>query len=153
MLDHHILLAILVRRGADSPENWGPSGLLGSFSDLTKFRGFPSRALNYGFGVFLRLLAPISVPCFRSCWLRVFKMVRRSAFCSWRRGGTRGGRGRRGGTLGGRGRRGGTRGGRGRRGGTRGSRGRRGGVSAAAPKAPPLLLKLALVSFFYTSLW
>ena len=67
MLDHPILSPILVRRGADSSHNWGPSGLLGSFSDLTKFRGFPSRALNYGFGVFLRLLAPISVPCFPSC--------------------------------------------------------------------------------------
>ena len=67
MLDHPILSPILVRRGADSSHNWGPSGLLGSFSDLTKFRGFPSRALNYGFGTFLRLLAPISVPCFPSC--------------------------------------------------------------------------------------
>ena len=82
MLDHHILLAILVRRGADSPENWGPSGLLGSFSDLTEFREFPSRAVNYAFGVFLRLLATISVPCFCPCLALSFcPMVRRFAFC------------------------------------------------------------------------
>ena len=53
LMNHLMLEGILVRRGALAPHGWLVSGSFVFVSDLAKFRGFNTRAANYGLGSFL----------------------------------------------------------------------------------------------------
>ena len=53
LMNHLRLEGILVRRGALAPHGWLVSGSFVFVSDLAKFRGFNTRAANYGLGSFL----------------------------------------------------------------------------------------------------
>jgi hypothetical protein len=52
-MNHLMLEGILVRRGALAPHGWLVSGSFVFVSDLSKFRGFKTRAWDYAFGTFL----------------------------------------------------------------------------------------------------
>lgn len=56
-MNHLMLEGILVRRGALAPHGWLVSGSFVFVSDLSKFRGFKTRAWDYAFGTFLEFFS------------------------------------------------------------------------------------------------